>query len=88
VFEQAKTILMMIGEYFQIQDDYLDCYGKLEDIGKEGSDIQDNKCSWLVVKALEIASPVQRKVGKLLAKKNIYIFFFILILFLFFIYNN
>lgn len=30
-------------------------------IGKVGTDIQDNKCSWLVVQALDRATPQQRK---------------------------
>lgn len=28
--------------------------------GKIGTDIQDNKCSWLVVTALEVMTPEQR----------------------------
>jgi farnesyl diphosphate synthase len=61
-FETAERICCIMGEYFQIQDDYLDCYGKPDVIGKMGTDIQDNKCSWLVVQALERATTEQRQV--------------------------
>jgi farnesyl diphosphate synthase len=60
--KQAEDILIPLGEYFQIQDDYLDNFGKPEHIGKIGTDIMDNKCSWLVNQALAIATPEQRKV--------------------------
>jgi farnesyl diphosphate synthase len=32
-------------------------------IGKIGTDIEDSKCSWLVVQALSRVSPKQRKVA-------------------------
>ncbi|EJP68529.1 farnesyl pyrophosphate synthetase [Beauveria bassiana ARSEF 2860] len=60
--KQAESILIPLGEYFQVQDDYLDNFGLPEHIGKIGTDIKDNKCSWLVNKALEIATPEQRKI--------------------------
>ncbi|KAH9830737.1 farnesyl-diphosphate synthase [Rhodofomes roseus] len=58
----AKSILVPLGEYFQVQDDFLDFAGTPEQIGKVGTDIIDNKCSWCVNTALAQATPAQRAV--------------------------
>lgn len=60
--KQAMDILVPMGEYFQVQDDYLDNFADPETLGKIGTDIMDNKCSWLVNQALAIVTPDQRKV--------------------------
>lgn len=61
-YETAEAICVAMGQYFQIQDDYLDCFGDPETIGKVGTDIEDNKCSWLVVQALDAATDDQKAV--------------------------
>jgi farnesyl diphosphate synthase len=61
-YKLAESICVAMGQYFQIQDDYLDCFGDPEVIGKVGTDIEDNKCSWLVVQALDRADERQRGV--------------------------
>jgi len=59
-FGDVKNILVEMGTYFQVQDDYLDCFGDPESIGKIGTDIEDYKCSWLVVQALDHADESQK----------------------------
>ncbi|KAL6618860.1 hypothetical protein ACP70R_033999 [Stipagrostis hirtigluma subsp. patula] len=58
----VENILVEMGIYFQVQDDYLDCYGDPEFIGKIGTDIEDYKCSWLVVQALERSDENQKRI--------------------------
>merc|ERR1711991_565050 len=64
--KEAESILIPMGEYFQIQDDYLDCFGDPKVIGKVGRDIEENKCGWLIVTALPLCSQEQRRVIQLL----------------------
>ena len=59
--KQSEDILVPMGEYFQIQDDYLDAYGDPAYIGKIGTDIKDNKCGWLINQALLIVNSEQRQ---------------------------
>ena len=48
--------------YYTHKDDFLDCYGDPAVIGKVGTDIEENKCSWLVVQALSHVTAEQRAV--------------------------
>lgn len=58
--------LNVIGEKagigFQLMDDLLDVYGDKAKFGKQvGGDIASNKKTYLLIKALELATPAQRK---------------------------
>lgn len=46
--KQSEEILLAVGTYFQVQDEYLDNFADPSVIGKIGTDTQDNKCSRLV----------------------------------------
>jgi farnesyl diphosphate synthase len=62
IYEEARAVCCRLGEYFQVQDDYLDCYGAPEVIGKVGRDIEEKKCGWLAVQAVKRCSAAQREV--------------------------
>jgi geranylgeranyl diphosphate synthase type II len=51
-----------LGIAFQVQDDYLDCFGDPAKFGKQvGGDILSNKKTFLLIQALEMGSEVQQQ---------------------------
>ena len=67
LYEAGKKI----GLAFQVQDDYLDSFGNVEKFGKQiGGDIRSNKKTFLLIRALESASPYQKQELDELLKTN------------------
>lgn len=61
LYKKIEDVSLLMGEYFQVRDDYLDIYGDSNKMGKSGTDIQNNKLTWLLVKVFEIASEEDKK---------------------------
>jgi len=58
--KQVKDIQLMLGIYCQNLNDYADCYRDPATVsGVVGCDIENNRCSWLIAKAVKKASPSQ-----------------------------
>jgi geranylgeranyl diphosphate synthase type II len=56
VHEQLERFGTLAGVAFQLKDDILDVFGDPEKVGKQpGGDIIQNKKTWLLIKALELA---------------------------------
>ncbi|XP_050550687.1 uncharacterized protein LOC118266240 isoform X2 [Spodoptera frugiperda] len=53
-----------IGRLMQVQDDYLDVYGTETITGKNGRDIQEGKCTWFSVTALQRCNSAQLSIFK------------------------
>ena len=60
-----------LGLAYQVQDDYLDAFGDPQKFGKQvGGDIKANKKTFLLIHALETASPKQKQQLEQLLKTN------------------
>ncbi|TAJ55620.1 MAG: polyprenyl synthetase family protein [Chitinophagaceae bacterium] len=67
IYEFGKNL----GIAFQVQDDYLDAFGDPEKFGKEvGGDIRQNKKTFLLIHALEVATAEQRRALETLMQQN------------------
>lgn len=62
VHEQLEKLMIKMGIFWQIQDDYLDAFADPAITGKIGTDIQDGKCCWPVVTALKLANNQQKEI--------------------------
>lgn len=60
--KQLEQIMIKMGIFWQIQDDYLDAFGDPQVTGKIGTDIQDGKCCWPIVMSLKLATQHQKDV--------------------------
>ncbi|KAB0791857.1 hypothetical protein PPYR_03657 [Photinus pyralis] len=61
VYKQVGDIFFEIGKYYQVQNDYLDCFGHPDVTGNKGTDIETGACSWLIVQAVQRATEVERE---------------------------
>ena len=59
--DQLMQIGLAFGKYAQIQDDFLDAFADPIITGKIGTDIQEGKCTWLIIQALKRCNHDQRK---------------------------
>ncbi len=60
-----------LGIAFQVQDDYLDCFGDPEKFGKQaGGDILSNKKTFLMIHTMDVANEAQKTELKLLLASN------------------
>jgi geranylgeranyl diphosphate synthase type II len=67
IYEFGKNL----GIAFQIQDDFLDAFGDPEKFGKDvGGDIRQNKKTFLLLHALEVATPEQKEILQQLMHQN------------------
>ncbi|KAJ6012322.1 hypothetical protein N7522_002677 [Penicillium canescens] len=58
--KEVYKVALSLGQYYQVRNDYLDVYGDPQVTGKAGTDIQENKLTWLIVEALDRCNEKQR----------------------------
>jgi farnesyl diphosphate synthase len=59
---EFNKLLIDLGHYFQVEDDWLDVYGDPSVTGKVGTDLKDGKVTWLSCRSLELCDETQREI--------------------------
>jgi farnesyl diphosphate synthase len=70
IYKQVERILLEMGQLFQIKDDFLDCFGDPKETGKIGTDIQERKCTWLLVESIRFIIATDDKDQEKLLKEK------------------
>lgn len=65
-----RELCMLLGRYFQIRDDFLDAFADPSVLGKEGTDIQEGKCSWVILTVFSMCSEEDKEALKKLYGKS------------------
>lgn len=67
-----KQICCELGHFYQVQNDFLDCFSNstLVALKKPGTDIEDGKCTWLAVQAMENGTDQHKAIMKKCYGKN------------------
>ena len=61
-YDMSEAILLKIGHFFQMQDDFLDCFGDPTVTVKVGTDIEQGKCCLPIVTALDLCNGEELKI--------------------------
>ena len=61
----VHELCMSLGTFFQIRDDYLDVFADPSVLGKKGTDIQEGKCSWVILQVLQCCTEEEKEILKL-----------------------
>lgn len=63
MFDDMEHICYELGHFYQIQNDFFDCFSDASSVLKKpGTDIEDGKCTWLAVKAMENGTRHQKAI--------------------------
>lgn len=63
LFEDVKKICYEMGHFYQVQNDFFDCFSADDSVlQKPGTDIEEGKCTWLAVQTMHYGSQAQKSI--------------------------
>lgn len=62
LFDAVKLISHEIAPCYQAQNDFLDCFGKADQLNKPGHDIQNAQFSWFATMTMERGTEQQKDI--------------------------